>query len=310
MAASRQSQQKAAAPVKTPLHHIIVSSYSSSVVALRASSVEDTATNTAAELEHALEVFAKVDTDNSGTLEEDELAEMLRLLDIDASEEEASALFKYLDTDATGAIPLNDFLPWYAEASVAAKQVAMNFQSLLIGRRTVDRFDQTPVDDTVLKRAVQCAIAAPNRSRSEPWRFIKIGPATVEKFAALKAKTMQTMETADGLSSSVDWTTIPGWCVVTTKVSPEDPEKEMDDFKSTSCAVQNFMLSMWSEGIGCKWASGPVQKTPEFAEICGVDLSKERVAGCIWYGFPTGGLVSADPKRRKKGVEDVLSYLP
>jgi hypothetical protein len=70
------------------------------------------------------------------------------------------------------------------------------------------------------------------------------------------------------------------------------------------------MLSMWSENVGTKWTSGPVQKTQEFADLCGVDLTKERVVGCIWYGFATGGTKYADPKRRKKGVEDVLSSLP
>ena len=74
--------------------------------------------------------------------------------------------------------------------------------------------------------------------------------------------------------------------------------------------MQNFMLSMWSEGIGSKWTSGPVQKTQEFADLCGVDTSKEKVVGCIWYGFATGGLKNADPKRRKKDVEDVWDVLP
>ena len=70
------------------------------------------------------------------------------------------------------------------------------------------------------------------------------------------------------------------------------------------------MLSMWSEGIGTKWTSGPVQKTEEFSQLCGIDTAAERVVGIVWYGFPTGGLVAADPKRRKKGVDDVLSTLP
>jgi hypothetical protein len=109
---------------------------------------------------------------------------------------------------------------------------------------------------------------------------------------------------------AVDWTTIPGWCVVTTKLTPDDAQVEQEDFKSTCCAVENFLLSMWSEGIGTKWTSGPVQRTKEFAQLCHVDTEKERVAGCIWYGFPKGGLVNADPKRRKKSVDDVLSSIP
>jgi nitroreductase len=257
--------------------------------------------------QHAKEVFAKFDRDSSGTISSGELGEMLMSLDIEATSEDADALFKYLDSNGDGEIDFDEFLPWYADAAGAAKQVASTFQSLLIGRRTVEQFDQTPVDDEVLKRAVTCAIAAPNRSQSEPWRFVQIGPKTVQKIAELKNNVMETIE---GQEQMLDWTTIPGWCVVTTKLSPDDPDAELDDFKSTSCAVQNFMLSMWSEGIGTKWTSGPFQKTNEFAELCGVDTTTERVAGCIWYGFATGGLVNADPKRRELDVEDVLSTLP
>lgn len=52
-----------------------------------------------------------------------------------------------------------------------------------------------------------------------------------------------------------------------------------------------------------------VQKTQEFADLCGVDTSKERVVGCIWYGYATGGARYADPRRRKNEVDDVLSHL-
>lgn len=51
-------------------------------------------------------------------------------------------------------------------------------------------------------------------------------------------------------------------------------------------------------------------RTPEFAEICGVDLEKEKIAGVIWYGFAQGGLNRAAKKWRAKGVEEVLDVLP
>jgi nitroreductase len=277
-----------------------------------------------AEEKHAMEVFALIDVDDSNSLEVNELLDLLCMLDMEADEDDAKALFKYLDTTNSGEITLDDFLPWYSEAAATSKQIASSFQNVLIGRRTVDQFDKTPVSDDVLRNAVQCAVAAPNRSGSEPWRFIQIGPETVKKFVQLRDElgsttTMSNMETDIPESatevpvcgdSAVDWTTIPGWCVVTTKLTPEDAQVEQEDFKSTCCAVQNFLLSMWSEGIGTKWTSGPVQRTKEFAELCHVDTEKERVAGCIWYGFPKGGLVNADPKRRKKSVDDVLSSIP
>jgi nitroreductase len=268
--------------------------------------------NLTAEQEHAREVFFKCDADGSGTITSSELGSMLQMLDIQATSEDADALFKYLDGDGDGEIEFSDFLPWYSGAAEAAKEVSDSFQALLIGRRTVEHFDKTPVSDDVLERAVSCAIAAPNRSMSEPWRFIKIGPETVKKFAELNRKMRSNqMETSDGEQLSiVDWEGIPGWCVVTTKITPGDTDVELEDFKSTSCAIQNFMLSMWSEGIGTKWTAGPVQRTQEFADLCQVDTAKERVVGCIWYGFASGGLVNADPKRRKNGVNDILSVLP
>ena len=186
------------------------------------------------EQQHALEVFSLVDEDGSDSISSLELGEMLRNLDIEASDEEADALFKYLDTNSDGTIGFDEFLPWYTEAVECANETASAFQSILIGRRTVERFDQTPVADDVLRRAVECAIAAPNRSLSEPWRFIQIGPETVAKLDSLVESQQE--------DELLRWMAIPGWCVVTTKINPDNAEVELDDFKSTSCAVQNLMV--------------------------------------------------------------------
>lgn len=178
-------------------------------------------------------------------------------------------------------------MPWYAEAIDSAQQAAIGFQNLVKSRRTVHKFDATEVDDGVLRRALECAIAAPNRRGTEPWRFIKLGKETVGKVNALR----QEMRTLNSVSSSigtskessnvevspssstsgvagsfVSWTNVPHWIVVTyarapPNSGPEGKIQQREDFKSTCCAVQNFLLSMWSEGIGTKWTDGPVQRT-------------------------------------------------
>lgn len=252
-----------------------------------------------AEQEHAREVFNSYDTDDSGAICEAELGEMLHSLDIDATDEESAALFKYL-ADGTGNVSFDNFIPWYSEAVDAARSSAQVFQQIIRTRRTVDSFDKTPVDKAVLERAIECAIAAPNRRMTEPWRFIHLGPKTIDKVRGLKKKTL-----GEELCSNV-----PGWVVVTYKLTPNDQQAQREDFKSVCCSMENFMLSMWSEGIGSKWTDGPLQRTQEFADLCKIDLEKERVAGVIWYGFASGGLGVAEPKQRQKGVDDVLTSMP
>ncbi|KAL7445247.1 hypothetical protein ACHAXM_011927 [Skeletonema potamos] len=247
--------------------------------------------------------------ENSG-IQKGDLYSMLQNLDIQATEEESEALFKYLDVDDSGIVTLDEFLPWYAEAVDSVQQMGMTFQQLVKSRRTVHKFDATEVDDGVLRRAIECAIAAPNRSGTEPWRFIKLGKETIARLVELRGK----IEGTGG--SFVSWTRVPHWIVVTyprkkPNSGPDGNMQQREDFKSVCCAVQNFMLSMWSEGIGSKWTDGPIQRTEEFAKICGVDLEKEKVAGVIWYGFAKGGLNrGVQAKYRKKGVEEVLDILP
>lgn len=222
------------------------------------------------------------------------------------------------------------FLPWYAEAIDSAQQTAIGFQNLVKSRRTIHTFDATEVDDGVLRRALECAIAAPNRRGTEPWRFIKLGKETVAKVVKLREEMLSNSVTSSSSSSTtmgggggvdgsfVSWTKVPHWIVVTypradAVSGPDGKMQQREDFKSTCCAVQNLLLSMWSEGIGTKWTDGPIQRTQGFADICGIDLEREKVAGVIWYGFARGGLNSAgrgEVKFRRKGVEEVLDILP
>ena len=79
-----------------------------------------------------------------------------------------------------------EFLPWYAEAADNAKMDTMAVQNVLLERRTVTNFDATPISEAVLRRAIECAIRAPNYSESEPWRFIGVGPETARQIAQLR----------------------------------------------------------------------------------------------------------------------------
>jgi len=269
------------------------------------------------EYEHARELFSIIDTDNSGGICSSELGDLLAKLAIEVTPSEVQALFAYLDKDGDGEISFEDeFQPWYDSILESTVQNRDLVQQTIMSRSTVNNFDASlHLSDNVLNRAIQCAISAPNHKLTEPWRFIKIGEQTVKKIAELNAQKIQDPEKAK--KKRERWENIPGWCVVTSKLSKVSGDEdssilEMEDYAATCCAVQNFMLSMWVEGVGTKWTSGDITRTQEFADLCGIQVGKEQVVGCIWYGFSStpGALNEVRPKKRKKTVLDVLTEVP
>ena len=259
--------------------------------------------------EHAAEVFSLMDADGNGRIDEQELKQVLRMLDIDATNDDVSILFKHLDKDGSKEIDYQEFVAWYASAAASAQRETSVVLDALLRRRTVNEFDTSPVSDIVLRRAVQAAIAAPCHGMTEPWRFIQLGKKTISKIAALNAEGIMKKDPVMAEKKRERWEKIPGWCVVTSAKS-DGGLKEQEDYAATCGAVQNFMLAMWAEGVGTKWTTGPVTRTEEFAKLCGINLKKEQVVGCIWYGFASGGLASVPAPKRKKGIDDVLSTRP
>ena len=180
-------------------------------------------------------------------------------------------------------------------------------QRALLSRRTVHTFDNArPVPQRILRRAVACAIRAPNHRLTEPWRFVSLGPEAVAAIAALNAASIG--DPARAAAKAARWAEIRHWLLVTAAVTPGDAVRTREDYAAACCAVRNLQLALAADGVGAKWTSGAVQRTPDFARICGVDADAETVVGVVWYGFPADE--PAKPTRRKRGVDDVLSRVP
>jgi Ca2+-binding EF-hand superfamily protein len=260
---------------------------------------------------HAAEVFSLMDADGNGKIDESELKKVLKMLDLDASNEDISILFRHLDKDGSKEVDYQEFLSWYSSAAASVQRETNVVMDALLQRRTVNDFDPSiSVPEGVLRRAVKAAIAAPCHGLTEPWRFIQLGKKTISEIATLNAADLARKDPAGAELKRKRWTKIPGWCVVTSVRSPSDSLREREDYAATCCAIQNFLLAMWAEGVGTKWTTGPITRTEQFAKLCEIDLKKEQVVGCIWYGFASGGLASVPMPERKRSVDDVLSSLP
>ena len=178
----------------------------------------------------------------------------------------------------------------------------------LRSRRTVHNFDNDrAVPDEVLHRAIEAATYAPNHKMTEPWRFRRLGTDAIEAIASLNAASIA--DPAKAAAKAKRWADIRNWLVVTSRITPGDDLLTREDYAATCCAVQNMQLSFAADGIGTKWTSGDIQRTPEFERICGVDGDAECVCGVIWYGYAADGAAPAAP-RRKLGVQEVLLNVP
>ena len=195
-----------------------------------------------------------------------------------------------------------------AALSLAPAKALSPVHEALRTRRTVHNFDNDrAVPDEVLHRAIEAATYAPNHKMTEPWRFRRLGTDAIEAIASLNAASIA--DPAKAAAKAKRWADIRNWLVVTSRITPGDDLLTREDYAATCCAVQNMQLSFAADGIGTKWTSGDIQRTPEFERICGVDGDAECVCGVIWYGYAADGAAPAAP-RRKLGVREVLLSVP
>lgn len=177
--------------------------------------------------------------------------------------------------------------------------------ALLRTRRTVHLFEPDPVPEDVVLRALDLARWAPNHRLTEPWRFTLLGPETAAAVVDLNARLVADARgDAAAEAKRERWSAVPGWLVVTCRTS-EDAERMREDYAACCCAIQNFQLYLWSEGVGVKWTTGAVTRDARFPELVGFDPAQESVVGLLWYGRP-----AIVPETQRAPLGTVLSRLP
>ncbi len=181
----------------------------------------------------------------------------------------------------------------------------LNAADLIRSRRTIHEFKEPlPPQETVL-RGLDLARWAPNHLLTEPWHFYLLGPETAQAIAKLNADLVTRKKGPDAGRTKLDrWQRIPGWLVVTCENS-DDPLRSKEDYSACCCAIQNFSLYLWSEGIGVKWTTGDVIREADFYDLIWVDPTLETVVGLLWYGYP-----AQVPQTPRKPLSQVLVELP
>ena len=100
------------------------------------------------------------------------------------------------------------------------------------------------------------------------------------------------------------WSQIPGWLVITYTKAPDDL-RDRENYAAVCCAIQNLSLTLWAQGVGMKWTTGPVTRDPGIYAILGIDPEREEIVGLMWYGYP-----AETPAMKRHPSSEFISRLP
>jgi nitroreductase len=186
----------------------------------------------------------------------------------------------------------------------------MNLRQLINDRRTIHDYRPEPMPAGAVERAVSAATAAPNHRMTEPWRFVQVGPKTrailVGISTALKGGPEALGESgAKKLKAKM---LDPAELLVVCQVRHDNPEIAREDYAAVACAVQNAMLSFWSEGLGSKWSTGAVTTDERTYQALGIDPKEQLIVGFLWAGH--AAKLDLPKPRRRRSLEEVLHSLP
>lgn len=187
----------------------------------------------------------------------------------------------------------------------------MDVREALMGRRTVHKYRPAHLPEGALQRALEAAMMAPNHRLTHPWRFYHVGPQTrlrlvedTQRAQALKqGQALSAEQAAKVASSLLDASELVAFC----QLRSDDSFRAREDYATLACAIQNFCLSLWGEGIGSKWSTGQVSRHPDTYTALGVDPAREEIVGFVWVGVPEGAVEKAPPR---PSLSAVLTTLP
>ena len=181
----------------------------------------------------------------------------------------------------------------------------MNALDALLTRRTIHEFVDTPLPEGAVRTALGAAIRAPNHKLTNPWRFTLVGAharkAYVDVATEIKFGVGYTEKQRDVLSKKME--TSPGFLVVS-QVIDADPRRRQEDYASVACAIQNFSLALWAQGIGSKWSTSPAIRDVRVYDVMGIDPSVEEIVGVVFVGYP-----AKTPDTPRREIDEVLRHV-
>ena len=159
----------------------------------------------------------------------------------------------------------------------------MNTKDAIRERRTIHNFNSLIVPDQIIENAIKAANYAPCHKLTFPWRFYLINNKL--RSIILNQYLINNNFTKEKQERLKKRFLTPSNLIIATQNLSVSLEIQKEDYAACSCAIQNLMLSLTSDGVGSKWGTGKIINDEDIHKLIGIASTKEIIIGFIWIGY-------------------------
>jgi nitroreductase len=164
----------------------------------------------------------------------------------------------------------------------------MDFTELTVSRRTVHSFKPDKVPDSVVEKALELSLWAPNHRLTFPWVYIWVGPRLRADLADLAVELKGAKEPLSDVKKKAvrETLTNPSHIILLGLKRGGEATREHEDFATLAASVQIASSYLWENGVGSKWTTSGYSRHARTYELAGVSPDEVRLEGAFLIGVP------------------------
>lgn len=164
--------------------------------------------------------------------------------------------------------------------------------------------------ESVVRRALETALCAPDHGKLRPWRFLLLQGTDRDRLGAVMAEALAAREPEAPESllekERAKPQRAPLIIGVAARLQHDHPKIPVEEQRqAVACAAFSVMLALHAQGWGCQWKTGAPVRDRRVLEALGLEENDELLA-FLYVGAPAGAV----PPRRPAEPEEFLLSLP
>ncbi len=160
----------------------------------------------------------------------------------------------------------------------------MHVSQAILSRRSHKMFRGDAVPDEDLKHLLELAIWAPNHKFTEPWRFTVLPKRSFGALLYALEVSADTEKARSKLHKLRDIIDGAGGAIAVRQVrSPDNPERDLEDYAACAIACQHIQLGAWERGWASYWTTSAGFIGGSLADFWHA-APDERLVGVIFLG--------------------------